>query len=144
MSGEPDLFFIDTNVLVYAHDRGEGLKHDIAVALLAKLWRDGTGVLCTQILQEFYSVVTRKRRHPLSKREAREIVAEYSTWCSMDTDPQQLVSASILDERHQLHWWDALVVEAAMRSGASLLLTEDMQNGQRFGTVTVRNPFAGG
>ncbi|HEU5472105.1 MAG TPA: PIN domain-containing protein [Actinophytocola sp.] len=143
MNSGTNLVFVDTNVLVYAHDLDEGQKHDIAVAVLNKLWRDGTGVLSTQVLQEFYRVATRKMNPAMTKSEARAIIAEYGQWCSMDTNPQLLVSASILDERYQLPWWDALVVEGAVRSGASLLLSDDLQNGQRFGTLTVRNPFVG-
>lgn len=142
MSAPTNLVFIDTNILVYAHDPDEGSKYDTAVAVLADLWRNGTGVLSTQVLQEFYSIATRKMKPAMSRQEARARVAEYGEWCSMGTDPQLIVSASILDERHNLQWWDALILEAAMRSGATTLLTEDMQHGQRFGRLTVRNPFA--
>jgi predicted nucleic acid-binding protein len=136
-----NLVFIDTNVLVYAHDQDAGPKHKIAITVLEKLWRAGTGVLTTQVLQEFYSVVTQKRPPRLSGAEARGHVAAYSEWCSMNTDPQLLVSASLLAERYQLQWWDALIVEGAMRSGATTLLSEDMRHGQKFGLLTVRNPF---
>ena len=144
MSAPNNLVFIDTNILVYAHDPGEGSKYDTAVAVLKDLWRNGTGVLSTQVLQEFYSVATRKLKPAMPKHEARARVAEYSEWCSMDTNPQLIVSASVLDERHNLHWWDAMILEAAMRSGATTLLSEDMQHGQRFGLLTVRNPFVEG
>lgn len=135
------LTFIDTNILVYAHDIHEPAKREIARTVLRKLWLTGTGVLSTQVLQEFYSVVTRKRSHPMPKEEARRRIANFSEWCSMDTNPQLLVSASLLDERHHMQWWDALIIEAAMRSGATTLLSEDMQHGRKFGLLTVRNPF---
>jgi len=138
----PQLVFIDTNILVYAHAPNEGTKYDTAVAVLDKLWDERTGVLSTQVLQEFYSVATRKLKPSMPPVEARTLIAKYSTWCSMHTDPQLLVSASVLEENHQLQWWDALIVEAAMRSGAMTLLSEDMQHGRRFGLMTVRNPFA--
>lgn len=141
-ASEPlDLTFIDTNILVYAHDPGEGPKYYTAGAVLEELWRDGTGVLSTQVLQEFYSVVTRKKSKPMPRARARERIAEYSQWCSMDTNPQLLVSASVLEENHKLEWWDALIVEAALRSGATTLLSEDMQHGRRYGRLTIRNPF---
>ena len=141
MSVPSNLVFIDTNILVYAHDAAEGSRHHAAVAVLQDLWLNGTGVLSTQVLQEFYSVATRTMKPAMPKREARERVAEYSEWCTMDTNPQLIVSASILDESHNLHWWDAMILEAAMRSGATTLLSADMRHGQRFGRLTVRNPF---
>jgi predicted nucleic acid-binding protein len=136
-----NLIFIDTNVLVYAHDRGEGAKHDTAVAVLDKLWRDHTGVLSTQVLQEFYSVVTRKRPRKMSSAKARKRIMAYSEWCAVNTNTELLVSASVLEETHSLQWWDALIVAAALRSGAETLLSEDMQHGRKFEEMTVRNPF---
>jgi predicted nucleic acid-binding protein len=68
-------------------------------------------------------------------------VAILAKWCSTNTDTQLIVSASMLDERHKLQWWDAIVLEGALRSGATTLLSEDMRHGQRFGLLTVRNPF---
>ncbi|ONI77376.1 hypothetical protein ALI144C_34320 [Actinosynnema sp. ALI-1.44] len=135
----PELVFIDTNVLVYAHDGRDPAKREIAQATLAKLWDTDTGALSTQVLQEFYSTATRKLN--LSHDKAREVVAAYGEWCATDTDPQLLVTASTLCERYQLNWWDALVIEGALRSGATTLLSEDMQDGQRFGSLTIRNPF---
>jgi len=135
-----NLIFIDTNVLVYAHDPDEGAKHTTALKILDDLWQTGTGVLSTQVLQEFYSVVT-KKRPGMPKVDARERMADYGEWCSMDTNPQLLVSASLLQENHKLQWWDALIIEAAMRSGAKTLLSEDMQHGRKFGLLTIRNPF---
>jgi predicted nucleic acid-binding protein len=141
MSPGPDLVFVDTNILVYAHHQEEDIKSDTARAVLQKLWDDGTGVLSTQVLQEFYWTVTRKGSAPMPAAEARKRVIDYSEWCSMNTDLQLLVSASVLAENHSVSWWDALILEAAMRSGATTLLSEDMQNGRRFGLLTVRNPF---
>lgn len=139
-----ELTFVDTNVLVYAHDRAEGRKHEIAGKILRELWEAKTGLLSTQVLQEFYVVATRKLDPAVPWAQARRLVADYGEWCTLPSDPQLIVSASMLEETHQLSWWDALIVEAAMRSGASTLLTEDLQDGQRFGTLVVRNPFAGG
>jgi predicted nucleic acid-binding protein len=139
MTAASDLIFIDTNILIYAYDRDEGEKHQTAVAILEELWESGTGALSTQVLQEFYSVATRRKKMP--KELARHRVADYSEWCRVSTNPELLVLASLLEEKHQLSWWDALVVEAARRSGATTLLSEDMRHGQKFGTLTVRNPF---
>ena len=140
MSSDIQRIFIDTNILVYAHDPQDLGKQEIAQALLRKLWRDRSGVLSTQVLIEFYNAATRKLKPAMSRHEARTIMTDYSTWCS-NTRPRHLVSASVLEERHSLSWWDALIVAAALRSGASTLLSEDMQHGQKFGLLTIRNPF---
>lgn len=139
MTAASNRTFIDTNILVYAYDRDEGEKHRTAVAILEELWESGTGVLSTQVLQEFYSVATRRKKMPRELARAR--VADYSEWCTVSTNPELLVTASLLEERHHLQWWDALVIEAALRSGATTLLSEDLQHGRTFGTLTVRNPF---
>jgi predicted nucleic acid-binding protein len=143
MSAATHRVFVDTNILVHAHDRKEGPKHETAVATLEKLWRDRTGVLSTQVLEEFYAIAVRKLKPALSPEEARLVVASYGEWCSINTDPQLLVSATFVQERHSVSWREALIIEAALRSGASTLLSEDLQDGRRFGLVTVRNPFAG-
>lgn len=137
-----NLSFVDTNILIYAHDRGQEERYEIAKGTLQRLWETDTGALSTQVLQEFYSVATRKLKPAMSHRDARTIVAAYSEWCVMGTDPQLLVSASVLCETHKLSWWDSLVIEAALRCGASTLLSEDLQDGRSFATLTVRNPFA--
>jgi predicted nucleic acid-binding protein len=141
MSNNTDLVFVDTNILVYAHDHRDPRKQEIAQALLRKLWQDRTGVLSTQVLIEFYNTATRKMKPVMSKPDARAILTDYSTWCSADTSPLQLVWASALEERHSTSWWDALIIEAAMRSGAKTLLSEDMQHGRKFRELTIRNPF---
>jgi predicted nucleic acid-binding protein len=134
--------FIDTNVLVYAHDRSETRKQPVAQALLASLWRSRTGSLSTQVLQEFYVVATRKFEPPMSRRAAREVVGLYGQWSMVRVDVPLIVAASKLEERHRLSFWDALIVEAALRSGAARLATEDLQSGPNIGGMTIENPFA--
>jgi predicted nucleic acid-binding protein len=134
--------FIDTNVLVYAHDRSETRKQPLAQALLDDLWRRRTGMLSTQVLQEFYVVATRKFDPPLRRAAAREIVALYSQWPTVQVDVALILAASKLEERHTLSFWDALIVEAARRAGATRLLTEDLQAGRQIGDVKIDNPFA--
>jgi predicted nucleic acid-binding protein len=133
--------FIDTNVLVYAHDKDAGVRHATATALLAELWANRDGSLSTQVLQEFYAVVTRKFKPAMPRAKARGIVAAYGEWCDVVTEPQLIVAASRLEEEHTLAFWDALIVQAAIHAGADLLVSEDLQNGRRFGTLTIENPF---
>ena len=135
------LIFLDTNVLVYAHDRSETSKQPVAQALLDGLWRTRNGVLSTQVLQEFYVVVTRKFDPPMRRGAAREIVALYGEWPIVQVDVALILAASKLEERHAFSFWDALVVEAARRGGAARLLTEDLQAGRRIGGISIENPF---
>jgi predicted nucleic acid-binding protein len=135
------LTFLDTNVLVYAHDRSETRKQPIAQALLDVLWRTRSGVLSTQVLQEFYVVTTRKFDPPMRRGAAREIVALYGEWPIVQVDVALILAASKLEERHAFSFWDALVVEAARRGGAARLLTEDLQAGRRIGGISIENPF---
>ncbi|WP_028925941.1 PIN domain-containing protein [Pseudonocardia acaciae] len=136
--------FVDTNVLIYAHDPRERVKSATADTLLTELWQSGEGALSTQVLQEFYNVATTKLDPKLSPSTARTIVADYAEWAVVETTPQLIVSASILHEHDSVSFWDAMIVEAAMLAGAATLLTEDLQHGRRFGELTVRNPFRPG
>jgi predicted nucleic acid-binding protein len=136
------LTFVDTNVLVYAHDGSETRKQPTAQALLDVLWRDRTGVLSAQVLQEFYVVATRKLDPPMRRAAAREIVAVYGEWPTVQVDVALALAASKLEERHGFSFWDALVVEAARRAGAARLVTEDLQDGRRIAGVRIENPFA--
>lgn len=133
--------FVDTNVLVYAHDSDEGRRHQIAKQILTDLWQSRAGVLSTQVLQEFYAVATRKLKPQMPRGQARAIVAAYGEWCTVHADPQLVVSASRREDESSISFWDALIVEAAIRAGANRLLTEDLQSGQKLGAVVVENPF---
>jgi predicted nucleic acid-binding protein len=135
------LTFVDTNVLVYAHDRSEGAKQPVAAALLESLWEGRTGTLSTQVLQEFYVVITRKFDPPMRRRDARGIVAAYGEWQVVQLDVPMIVAASHLEERHGLSFWDALIVETARQVGARRLLSEDFQSGRRVAGVRIENPF---
>lgn len=142
LAAEPSRTFVDTNVLVYSYDASEPVKQPIARGLLESLWSTHAGTLSTQVLQEFYNTVTHKVPNRLAPAEARDIVAIYSTWPVVVIRPSLILSASRLHERHELSFWDALVVEAARVAGADVLLTEDMQHGRIIEGVRIENPFA--
>ena len=133
--------FVDTNLLVYAHDRSETERRPIAQATLDDLWRTRTGTVSTQVLSEFYVVATRKFDPPMTRQAARAIVGAYSAWPVVHVDAALILAASTLEERHTLSFWDALIIEAAARSGASRLLSEDLQTGRRIRNLTIENPF---
>ena len=139
-----DLTFVDTNVLLYAHDRSAGLKHELARDLLVRLWGSRTGVLSTQVLQEFYVNATRKLPKPLSPIRARTIIRRYATWPVRRIDPDDLIAASELETRHSLSFGDALIIISATRSGATIVATEDLQHGRRFEKLVILDPFRQG
>lgn len=133
--------FVDTNVFLYALDERQDGRHDIAVRILEELWESKQGVVSTQILQELYVNLTRKLRKPMTRPRARGIVERYAAWPVHQVTPEDIVSASDLEQRHTLAFWDALLVVAAQRLGADRLLTEDMQSGRSFSGVRIENPF---
>lgn len=140
--GGARLTFVDTNVLVYAHDLSESRRRPAAQALLDGLWRTRSGVLSTQVLQEFDVVVTRRFDPPMKARMARDVVGAYAAWPVVEVDVALILAASELEERHGLAFRDALIVQAAQRAGASRLVTEDLQPGRRPTGVVIENPFA--
>jgi len=135
-----DKTFVDTNVLVYAHDVDAGSKQTVADAVLRELWNDGLGVLSMQVLQEFYVNVTRKIALPLSKEEARLVVNTYAAWC-METTPAEIAAAFRIEDESRLGFWDALIVAAAAKAGATRILSEDLNPQQMVAGVRVENPF---
>jgi predicted nucleic acid-binding protein len=133
--------FVDTNILLYAHDRTDQRKQQRAEDLLRRLWSTRTGAISTQVLQEFYSVATRRWSPRLERNHARQIVATYGAWRCIQIDVHAILAATDLEERHQLAFWDALIVVAARRAGADRLYTEDLNHGQVIDGVRIENPF---
>jgi predicted nucleic acid-binding protein len=136
-----DRYFVDTNILMYAHDRSTGLKHDRAKALIDELWLHRNGALSTQVLQELAVNLRRKAGRPLDARATREVVADYLTWQVIVNTGDSVLGALELEERYHLSFWDALVIHAAQVSGAEILYSEDLADGQDYGGVTVVNPL---
>jgi predicted nucleic acid-binding protein len=136
-----DKYFLDTNILMYAHDTSAGAKQERAKTLLAELWRDRTGVLSTQVLQELAVNLRRKAGRPLDAKATREIVTDYLTWQVVVNGVESILEALDLEAQHQVSFWDALVLHAAQASGAQILYSEDLSDGQAYGSVRVVNPF---
>jgi predicted nucleic acid-binding protein len=140
MNGKTTKTFVDSNVLIYAHDVDAKAKHETAKEVLRQLWPERSGVLSPQVLQEFYVNVTRKISTPLSKNAARLIVSSYSIWCG-DLSPAEIASAFRIEEESKIGFWDALIVASAVKYGASRILSEDLNDGQLISGVRVENPF---
>ena len=133
--------FVDTNVLIYAHDVDAGAKHQIAKTVLRDLWSQRTGLLSMQVLQEFYVNVTRKIASPLPKDSARLVVSSYAIWC-VETTPAEISAAFQIEDQSQIGFWDALIVSSAAKSGATRILSEDLSSGQRIAGILIENPFS--
>lgn len=132
--------FIDTNVLIYAHDVDAKAKHVTAKTILRELWPLRTGVLSPQVLQEFYVNVTKKISHPLTKESARLVVSTYTIWC-IETTSVEISNAFRIEDESRIGFWDALIVASALKSGASRILSEDMNAGQTIAGIRIENPF---
>ena len=134
--------FVDTNILIYAYDRGAGPKHNLALNLVETLWREGTGALSTQVLQEFYVNVRRKAQKPISARKAKDLITDYLAWNPVINDGASVIEAIELEQRYKFSFWDAMIIVAAQRAGASTLYSEDFNSGQVIGSLKFVNPFA--
>ena len=131
--------FFDTNVLVYSRDPDDAAKRAVAQALIEESLEEESFVVSTQVLVEFYA--TSVRRKLLGPAQALDLVR---FWGSHDTVPHtsELVTRGLeLHQAHSLSIWDGLIVQAAIDSRCDFLLSEDLQDGRRFGDLEVANPF---
>lgn len=134
-------YFVDTNILIYAHDRSTGIKHERAKQLIERLWTGGQGVLSTQVLQEFCVNLRRKATPPVPADELRRLIQDYLSWEVVVNDSESIIQALEIEKRYQTSFWDALILNAAEKSGAAILYSEDLAAGQRYGAVEVINPL---
>jgi predicted nucleic acid-binding protein len=133
--------FVDTNVLVYAHDESAGGKRDQARALVEQLWASRDGCLSVQVLQEFFVTVTRKIAKPLNAEAAKEIVADYSRWYLHVPAADDVLAAIGIHQHAGISFWDAMIVRSAAEIGCDVLYSEDLNAGQEYSAVRVENPF---
>lgn len=138
MSGK---YFADTNILVYAFDNSEPEKQKIALQLLEKYGNAGELAVSTQVLQEFFAVVTRKLKPPLEADVAQQLVQSFSRYPVEQVTPQLIDKAIDRYRRESFSFWDSLVVEAAISNGSKILLSEDMQDGRKIEQLIIKNPF---
>ena len=133
--------FFDTNILVYLFDEDYPEKKAQAQALLEKETENGRILVSTQVLQEFYVTVTRKLGVPLSPEKAEEIVSQFMVFPLVEISSSHILKAIRKSINLQFSFWDALIVEAAISGGASILYTEDLQHGQIIDNLKILNPF---
>jgi predicted nucleic acid-binding protein len=133
--------FIDTNILVYAYDKDEKIKNTIAKKILIDCWEKQSGVISTQVLQEFYVTVTAKLSKKLSTDEATELIKDFLSWPIEQITPHDIIDATAFQKRYKYSFWDSLIIIIAQKSGAEILYSEDLQDGQRIGDLIIQNPF---
>lgn len=133
--------FVDSNILVYAHDKFAGEKFAGAKELVSTLWKENRGVLSTQVLQEFCVNARRKSKQPISWEMMREAILDYMQWRMVVNSADSILRAMEVERRYQLSFWDAMIVQAAERAGCEVLYSEDLSHGQEYGGVLVVNPF---
>ena len=134
-------YFVDTNVFVYARDCSEPAKHSRAREWVEHLWNTGTGRLSTQVLKEYYQVVTRRLDPGLSREDARADIRDLLTWRPIDVSAEVLEQAWSIEDRYGFSWWDSTILAAACQLRCDYLLSEDLQSGQDVDGVVVVDPF---
>lgn len=133
--------FCDTNVLVYAYDVTAASKREQASVLLARLWDSGSGVISIQVLQELFVTLTRRIPEPLPSQDARAIVSDLTAWRVVEPGSREVVAAIDGAARWHVSFWDAMILATAIRAGAGTVWSEDLNDGQSYDGVIVRNPF---
>jgi predicted nucleic acid-binding protein len=131
--------FFDTNVLVYCTDTTAPDKQLRARGLVAQLAAAGEAVVSTQVLIELFHTLTRRQKMP--PLTAQVLTQAYTAWPVVDSDVTLVNAAIEKSIQHRLSIWDAMVIEAALRADAQTLYSEDLTHGQRFGALSVVNPF---
>lgn len=134
--------FLDTNVFVYAYDRRDAVKQSIALNLIRDLMKSDEGVISYQIAQEFFNVVLKQSRIAMPIADAQVLLRDVFRPLLKVASTVTLVSSALeIQGRYLLSWYDSLIVAAAQAGQCSVLYSEDLQHGQRFGDLIVRNPF---
>ncbi len=142
MNGKkPSKEFLDSNILIYSADIDSPIKHATAKSLIYSLWESGQGCISLQVLQEFYVNVTGKIAKPISANNASKFIADLARWHVHSPTTSSLLNAIERQQRLQLSFWDAMIVTSAVEMGCSVLWSEDLNHGQSFDGVLVKNPF---
>jgi predicted nucleic acid-binding protein len=140
MTGEGPAF-VDTNIFVYAFERSDSPRKQVARNLVVQLMRTGQLRFSTQILQEFFVTMTRKVAQPSEPTEVVQFMDDLIRWPFVAVDYALIRQAAQLTQEATISFWDALIVAAAARSGSSVLYTEDLNHGQLISGVRIENPF---
>jgi predicted nucleic acid-binding protein len=135
-------FFIDTNVFVYSLETADQKRSKISEDLITEAVKSGRGVVSYQVVQEFLHLALRRFTKRMTVMDAEQYLnGVFQPLLSVHSSPALYVDALHLHGRYQLAWYDSLIVAAAMQANCEVLYSEDLQHGQRFGKMQVRNPF---
>ena len=134
-------WFVDTNVLVYSRDLREPTKRARAGAWLRTVLASGKLVLSPQIVNETCSVLLNREKDPQRQADVRAFARSLLIWCEAPLDADVVREALVIHERHKVSWWDCPMVASAQQVGADYLLSEDLQDGRRFGRLQIVDPF---
>ncbi len=135
------IYFFDTNVLAYILDNDDPVRQSRAKEYFNHIAQEHDACLSTQVLIELYNVLTRRLKPKLSHPQAQAHLEAFSQFRVMATQAQHVLAATQLVQKHQLSWWDAFILEAALRADADVLVSADFSHGQRFGRLCIENPF---
>jgi len=137
-----DRAFVDTNIFVYAAGQDGGAKSSISEQLIDKLIDRGTGVISYQVVHEFLNVVLKKFARPFTAEQARLFIsATFRPMLAVQSSLGLYGEALEVYSRHQISWYDSLIVAAAAEARCSVLYTEDLQHGAKIAGVRIENPF---
>jgi predicted nucleic acid-binding protein len=134
--------FVDTIVLVYAHDSTAGEKHRRAVSLVTELWENGSGCLSLPVLQDFYVTVTQTVPTPMEAGRAVQIMRDLAIWTVHEPGIDDVIAAVEMQLRYGISFRDAMILRSAVRLGCETVWSEDLNPGQVYDGVRVQNPFA--
>lgn len=134
--------FFDTNVLVYLFDDEAPRKREIARALVLAKGTAGDAVISTQVLEEFYVVLTKKWARSVPPEAVEKAVRDFARWPLVQIGAPSILAAIERSRSRKIAFWDALIVQAALEGDCDTLATEDLQSGRVIDGLKIENPFA--
>ena len=137
-----DRFFLDTNIFVYTFDKAAPAEAQKATELIRKAIATQKGIVSFQVVQEFFNVALRRFAQPMKPADAEQYLATVFRPLLAIHSSQALYSEALrLQSQASLSWYDSIIVSAAIQAQCDVLFSEDLQHGQRFGSLRVTNPF---
>ena len=136
-----DKFFIDTNILVYAHDTEDPEKQQKAQAVIFEGIRSDKAVVSTQVISEFYVIITQKIKSPLPRSKAKEETKQLAILEMVEIDLPLIFQAINYQEQWKISYWDALILASADRAQCPKIFSEDFKHQHKYGDIIVENPF---
>lgn len=136
-----DKVFLDTDVIVYAYDKSAGEKHRVAADIMMELWHTERGLVSTQVLQEFFVITTRKIPKPLNVNVVKEIINDLLAWDVITNDGESILSAIDRHLKYKYSFRDSMIIDTALKGGATALYSEDLADGQTVDGIFNQEPF---